>query len=365
MSKKDIQELKLTVDTVTVIRVLILIAGFMLALTFIKNIVQPLILILVSGFLALALNPAVSWIARKLKSKSRARATGVAYLLVIGFLVMFFTLVVPPLVKQTVDFVKDVPQAIQNTKDDDSAVSKLIYRYNLDEEVDRFADDFGDRFKDLGKPALNTAGAIGSAVVSLIVVFVLTFMMLVEGPMWLQRFWASQPAAKRKHRQNLGHKMYRVVVGYVNGQVIIAVLGGTFAAITLFIMSKVFDAPINAVALGGIVALFALLPLVGTTIGAIIAVLSCLFVSTPMAIAAAIYFIVYQQIENVTIQPYIQARSNNLTPLIVFVAALLGVGLGGFLGALLAIPAAGCVKVMLDDHFAGRLPKNADTSDIK
>jgi predicted PurR-regulated permease PerM len=365
MSQKNNDHVKFTVDSATVIRVLALLAGFLLVLTFVKTIVHPLTLILVSAFLALALNPAVSWIASKLRSKSRVKATGMAYLLVIVFLVSFIALVVPPLVRQTVDFVKEVPQSIQDVKDDDSAFSNFIYRYDLNEEVDRFTDDFGDRFKDLGEPALNTAGAIGSAVVSIITVFVLTFMMLVEGPMWLKRLWVVQPPAKRKHRQELGQKMYRVVTGYVNGQVIIAALGGTFAAITLFIMSKVFDAPINAVALGGIIAMFALLPLVGTIIGSIIVVLACLFVSAPLALAAAIYFVIYQQIENVTIQPYIQSKSNNLTPLIVFLAALLGVGLGGFLGAFLAIPAAGCIKILVDDHFASRLPKNADNSDIR
>jgi predicted PurR-regulated permease PerM len=159
--------------------------------------------------------------------------------------------------------------------------------------------------------------------------------------------------------------MYKVVVGYVNGQVLIAVLGGTTAAIVLYILSKIFDAPINPVALGGIVGIFALLPMVGTIIGASIAVLACLLISIPLAISAAIFFIVYQQIENATIQPYIQSRTNNLTPLIVFVSALIGVGFAGFLGALLAIPIAGCIKVVLDDHFASRLPAGAIKEDIK
>jgi predicted PurR-regulated permease PerM len=135
-----------------------------------------------------------------------------------------------------------------------------------------------------------------------------------------------------------------------------------FAAITLFILSKIFDAPVNAIALGGIVGLFALLPLIGTTIGAVIAVLACLLVSMPMAIAAAVYFVIYQQIENVTIQPYIQSRSNNLTPLSVFIGALIGVGFGGFLGAVVAIPVVGCIKVFLDDYLKGRTDKQQKTN---
>lgn len=176
----------------------------------------------------------------------------------------------------------------------------------------------------------------------------------------MERITSLLPPGKREHRRKLARKMYRVVVSYVNGQAIIAALGGTFAAVALYIFSQIFNAPVNAIALGGIVGLFALLPLIGTTIGAVIVVLASLLVSAPLAIAAAIYFIVYQQIENVTIQPYIQSKSNNLTPLTVFASALLGVGFGGLLGAIIAIPTAGCIKILVEDHYADRL---ADTKD--
>lgn len=354
MSKQNSEHVSFTIESATVIRILALVSVFLLALSFLHAIVQPLILILISGFLALALNPAVSWISHKLKSKSRVRATGMAYVLVLSFLISFFALVFPPLVKQTIDFIKDVPSSIQNTKQDDSAFSKFVYKYNIDEEVDNFTDDLGSRVKDLGKPALSTAGKVGTAVVSAVTVLVLTFMMLVEGPAWLNKYFATLKKSRRDHHKKLAHKMYMVVVGYVNGQVIIAALGGTFASITLFIMSQVFDVSVNAIALGGIIALFALLPLIGTILGSIIVVLACLLVSVPLAIAMAIYFLIYQQIENVTIQPYIQSRSNNLTPLIVFTAALLGIGLGGVLGAFLAIPTAGCIKILIEDHFERR-----------
>jgi predicted PurR-regulated permease PerM len=172
--------------------------------------------------------------------------------------------------------------------------------------------------------------------------------------MWLERILSIMPEEKREHRRRLARKMYRVVVGYVNGQVFVAVLGGIFATIALFIMSQIFNAPINPIALGGIIGLFSLLPLIGSFIGATIVVLACLLVSPPLALAAIAYFIVYQQIENVTIQPIIQAKTNDLTPLIVFVAALLGVGFGGFLGAFLAIPTAGCIKVLIEDHFQSK-----------
>ncbi len=354
MSKQDKSRIVVTVESRTVVRILLLGVATLLALKFVQNISHVLILIFISFFLAMALNPAVAWIARKLPSRSRVMATGAAYVLVVAFLVGFIALVVPPLVKQTSDFIKEVPSTIREFQRDDSSVQRFVAKYELKDEIDQFSSDFGNKFKDVGGPVLSTAGVIGSTVVNTITVLVLTFMMLVEGPSWLQRVLNLVPFAKRAHRKKTAYQMYRVVVGYVNGQAIIALLGGTFAAIALFIFGQIFDASVNAIALGGIISLFALLPLIGTIIGAAIVVLACALVSVPLAIAAVIYFIVYQQIENVTIQPYIQSRSNGLTALSVFVAALLGVGFGGILGAIVAIPVAGCVKILLDDYLENR-----------
>jgi predicted PurR-regulated permease PerM len=145
--------------------------------------------------------------------------------------------------------------------------------------------------------------------------------------------------------------MYKVVTGYVNGQLLIALLGGTFAFVALTITSAIYDAAINSLALAAIITLFALLPLIGTTLGATIVVFSVLFVSVPMAITMAIFFIIYQQIENVTVQPLIQSKHTKMTPLMVFVAAIVGAGFGGFLGALVAIPVAGVIKVVVEDRY--------------
>lgn len=348
------KDIVINIQSITVVRVLALVGVTLLVLALVRNVVQPLTLIFIAFFLAMALNPAVSKIAGRLRSKSRVRATGMAYVIVLTFLIAFMTFVIPPLFKQTVDFLQDVPGTIQNYKNNNASVNDLIDRYNLHDQVDRFTSDFGSRFGDVGKPVLSTAGAIGTTVGSTIIVLVLTFMMLVEGPAWLKRFWAIQPAHKRKHRQEVANRMYKVVTNYVNAQVIVAAIGGVFASIMIFILSQIFGAPVNAIALGGIIALFALMPLIGTIIGSAIVVLACLLVSAPLAIAVGIYFIVYQQIENATIQPYIQSRGNNLTPLIVFIAAILGVSVGGILGAVLAIPTAGCIKILVEDYFARR-----------
>lgn len=346
-------KITVTVSNRTVLRVITIIILSYLGLRFLINVSNVLTLIFIAFFLALALNPAIGWIARRLKSRSRVAATGIAYVAVLAVVIGFFSFIIPPLVGQTADFVRDVPQTIQNAEEQDTALGRFVRRHKLDDQLDSISRDFSTKvIPQFSGTVFNTATRIGTAIVSIVIVLVLTFMMLVEGPAWLDKLWSIQPKERRDHNKALAFKMYRVVTGYVIGQVIIALIGGGFALVALMIASTVLNAPVNAVALAGIVTMMGLIPMIGNTIGAAIVVLISLFVSAPLAIVMAIFFLVYQQIENVTIQPYIQAKHNAMTPLLVFTAALLGVGFGGLLGGFVAIPAAGCLKVLVDDYFS-------------
>ena len=204
---------------------------------------------------------------------------------------------------------------------------------------------------------MSTASRVGGTLVSLIAVLVMTFMMLVEGPSIVSRALAFVEPKERKRKKELLRKMYGVITAYVNGQLLIAAIAAMFAMVTLLIVTSIVDASVNVIALTGIVFIFGLIPLIGNILAASLVVLFCLFASTSLAVIMAIFFIVYQQVENATLQPYIQAKSNQLTPLTVFIAAIIGGGFGGLLGALAAIPAAGCLKVWLIDRYPERAGK--------
>lgn len=163
-----------------------------------------------------------------------------------------------------------------------------------------------------------------------------------------------QPNHKRQHRRDLLKRMYSMVTGYVNGQIIMAFIAGAFCLVALLISSTILHVSVNAVALAGILAIFALIPMIGNPIGAVFVVVGCLLSSLNLAIIILIYFLLYSQIENMTLQPYIQSRQNDLTPLTVFVAALFGISFGGILGALFAIPIAGCIRILLIDWVSKR-----------
>lgn len=356
-------DITINVSSEAIVRTLVIAIAVLIGVQFLGSVHRQLELVGMAAFLALALNPAVTYLSRHLRIKSRVRATGLAYLVVLTLLSSFLMLVVPPLVKQTNDFVRTIPSTVRSINDQDSATSRLIQRYHLQPQVDKFSHDLAGKLDNAPSLAVSAAGRVGGVVISILTILVLTFMMLVEGPQWLDRLWASTPSNKRKAYKDIAHRMYRVVTGYVNGQVLIATIAAAFALVAMLIASTVTHTYINAVALAGIVFLFGLIPLIGNTLAAILVVIVCLFSSPSLALIMAIYFPIYQQIENASLQPIIQAKTNQLTPLLVFIAALVGAGFGGLLGAFVAIPAAGCLRILFEHLYGSRLQLDPDYTD--
>jgi predicted PurR-regulated permease PerM len=355
------RQVTVTVTNRTIVRTIIWIVATIILYHFIGRISHGLTLVFASFFLALALNPFVSWMSRRLNLKSRVRATAAAYVIVIIVIAAFFALVIPSLVRQTRTFISTVPDTIQQFQTQDSKLAQAARRYHVDEKISQSAKDFTSHYSNYGSTLLDTGKRIVEAIASILVVLVMTFLMLVEGPRWLELFWGVMPPKNREHHQRIARKMYRGVTGFVNGQVILAIVAGIFAFIALEIASHIVNVGVNAAALAGIVSVFGLIPLFGNPLAATIVILVCLINSVSLGLIMLIYFVVYFFVENHTFQPYIQSRLNDLTPLTVFVAAILGVGFGGLLGAIIAIPAATAIKVLVEDYFERRTHKSAPT----
>ena len=357
---------KVTVNVTnrTIVRAILWVVAAIIIYKFVGRIGHELILIFIAFFLALALNPVVSWIGRHLRIRSRGLATAVAYLIVIVAMAAFFAAVTPPLVRQTRTFISSVPQTIENFQNQNSQLARTARRYHLDAKITQAAKDFASHYGNVGSTVLNTGRRVVEALASLLAVLVLTFMMLVEGPRWLELFWGVVPARHREHHQRIAHKMYRGVTGFVNGQVILAIVAGIFAFCALEIASRIVGVSINSLALAGIVSVFGLIPLFGNPAAAIVVILACLINSAVLGLIMLIYFIVYFFIENHTFQPYIQSRLNELTALTVFVAAIIGVGFGGLLGAIIAIPVASAIKILIEDYFERRRHREAPTQKL-
>ncbi|MCA9344382.1 AI-2E family transporter [Candidatus Saccharibacteria bacterium] len=356
----DTTKIQVTISNRTVLRVIFIVIATLLGLRFILNIAQPLSLIFVAFFLAIAINPVVSYITKKMKMKKRAPAVGIAYLSVVFILVGMFLIIVPPLFDQTRNFIDSLPDTIASVKDQNTALGRFVVTYDLGDEVDNISNEIGKRASNLPEPVISSASKIGSGIVSTIAVLFMTFMMLIEGPTWKKEILKLITPKKRKYYEDMSDKMYDIVTSYVNGQLLISAIAAVFALFGLLIASTLLGVSINAVGLAGIIAITGLIPMIGTLIGATIVVSVSLLSSLPLAIIMLAFFIVYQQIENVTIQPYIQSKKSELTPLLVFIAAILGIGFGGLLGAFIAIPVAACLRIVIIDYYQRKIANKPD-----
>jgi predicted PurR-regulated permease PerM len=156
----------------------------------------------------------------------------------------------------------------------------------------------------------------------------------------------------KAHRKLVG-RMHAVVSGYVTGQLTVSGIGSMCAGLTVFIISLFFhEVPAN-LALPTIAIAFtlSLIPMFGATIAGVIISLLLLMNSLPAGIIFAVYFMVYQQIENNFISPTIQSRRIELTPLAVLCAVTIGLYVFGVAGGIISIPIAGCIKVLVEDYL--------------
>lgn len=345
----DIPEVAITVSFETFFRTTLLVVATIILLQALHKASHAILLIFVAFFLALALNGPVYALSRRLPGKrkgSRSLATSLSFLVVILLLTGFLISIVPPLVRQTQSFINAAPTLVRDFRSQDSQPGKIIRKYHLEAQVNSLSNQLAERTKNAGGAAFATMQRISSSAFALLAILVLTFMMLVEGPRWLKFGHQLVPDDHKDTADRLAHDMYRVIRGFVNGQVTLAALAALLIAPMLLILNISYP-----VALMVVVFICGLIPMVGHTIGAIIVTTVALFESTSAALIILAYYILYQQIENYAIQPRIQANSTNMSPLLVFASVIVGVSFGGLIGGLLAIPIAGCIRILLLEYL--------------
>lgn len=352
-------KVKIEIDTKTFVRFWLVVIGFAFAILAIYSASAALILIGIALFLALALNAPVSFLARHLPGKSRIAGTAVAYILVVAILAAVVFLVIPPIAQQTAKFVDTIPSIIDGASNQWQGLSQLIDKYHLQPQLDSALASLKDKTIGIatsaGQNVVSGLGSLLSLIASTFLVLVLSFLMLIEGPMWLQRLWGIYNDQERMERhRNLVHRMYNVVTGYVGGQLTVSAIGAIFAGIAVFVLSLFFSQVPANLALPTVAIAFtlSLIPMFGATIGGVIVSLLLAFNSLTAGIIFAIYFIIYQQIENNFISPTIQSKRVELSALTVLASVTIGIYVFGLLGGIISIPIAGCLKVLLEDYLA-------------
>ena len=315
--------------------------------------------ILISVFLALAMNPAVEWFQRH-GIRRRGYASAVTFFLVLAALAGLGALFIPTVVHQVTEFVGKVPDYVHDISHGKGRFGFLETKYHLPERIrDAIRKRGVGNVLGLSGAAVSFTKSVITIVVATITIAFLTFFMLLEGPKWVERFYGLLPEESQPRWRNVGNQIYRTVGGYVTGNLVISVIAGGLTTLVLIIMGVPF-----AVALGLLVGILDLIPLAGATIAAIIIGAVAFIHSITAGIVVVVFFIVYQQIENHFLQPVVYGRTVQLSPLLVLISVLIGAEIAGILGALGAIPVAGALQVVVVDWLQHRRERKAATAAI-
>lgn len=332
------------------IQVSLVLVGLVILLSGVYVARHALSLIVISIFLALALNTPVNWISQYIPRRNRVFSTLIAYMIVVVIVGGFIAISAPPIIQQTKSLINNFPGYIDQVQVKSQILSELMHKYQLESQANKLVENTQSYFGDYSGLVFGAMKGLAGGVISLLTVFVLTFLMLIDGPELFSLFWSTYgDKKKRLHHQKLASKMYGVITGFVNGQVAIATIDAIGALILMLILRQPY-----AFVLAGLIWITGLIPLIGATLGAVVVVVVAFLHSPINALILAIYFPVYQLIENHSIQPYVQSKALNMSALLVFSSVIIGYSFGGLLPALLALPVAGCIKVLVVDYFERR-----------
>ena len=367
---------KIETDLNTFIKFWLVPLGLLAAIFIIEKAITGLIIIGISIFLALALRPLVRKVNNLFtkmfgKDKKHQTLSAVfAYLIVVLVIGSILAIVGPVVVNETSKFVHNFPETFETTFGGWEGVNNFGKTIGIDDlqgEITKGVDGISSSMLGvLGNNLLSSVSSVADVTMKIVLTLVLTLLFLLEGPTLLENLWKNL-GSKKESRQSvsvarrIAARMANVVSTYVSHQMIVAVLDGCATMIIVLILSLILGfSPSLAVPMGMITMIFYMIPMFGQFIGGTL-VTVLLFFSNPLAaLVFAIIYIVYAQIENNLIAPKIQGDALNLQPLIILCAITIGMYMFGLLGAIIAIPIAGCIKVLVEEYPNIRAAKDSN-----
>ncbi|KJL28048.1 AI-2E family transporter [Microbacterium oxydans] len=315
----------------------------------VENLSTVLLYVGTALFLSLGLDPLVTFLERR--RLPRWLAVLVTILGVLAVFVGIILIVIPVLVEQISQLVTEIAAIVQRQTLLDDIRDWMVGTFpNLKvDEVFAYVSDWlttniASIGGSIGQGVLAASGAVLSGMFGAFIVLILTIYLTASTPSLKRAVYQLAPASKRERFIDLADQVTDSVGYYVMGQVSLGVINGILSAIYLSIIQAPFPAVLAVIAF-----FFSLIPLVGTLTGSTLIVLICLIPglgSPQTALAAAIYYLIYMQIEAYVISPRIMSRAVSVPGAVVVVAALAGGSLLGLLGALIAIPVAASILIM-------------------
>jgi predicted PurR-regulated permease PerM len=316
------------------------------------------LLMLVAGFVAVLLNPVVARVQRRIPRRGTAVTvvTLWAVLVFIGLAAAFGV----PMINGVTHLADRLPGYVASAQHGTGWIGHLVTRYHVQSWVQRNMPRLIGYAQSLGKPALALGKGAVVVVVELLTIFVLVLLLLLEGPkMWnwaLGQLTPARSATVTRIAADVGQK----VTGYMFGNLLTSLIAGIVVFVTLLILGVPFPL------LWGLwVALVDFLPMIGGALAGIPTVLFAFIAGGPTAgIVTAVVFAVYTQVENHILNPVVMSKTVRISPLLVFIAVLVGASLGnliggmfgGFVAALLAIPTAGALQVLVKEIWQATAP---------
>lgn len=305
-----------------------------------------LVLLVMSMFLAIGLNPTVEFFMRR--GMRRGISVLLVLVVVIGVLALFVVAVVPVISDQIAAISSNAPGWLDDLQTN-KQVQKLDDKYDVIAKVREYTQDGSFGQKVFGG-ALGVGLKVLSAVANSLIVIVLMIYFLASLPSIKHAAYSLAPASKRPRVSELGDRIIRSTGSYVAGAFTVAL----FAGVSTLIFSFIVGLGDYAFALAFVVGLFSLIPIVGAFVSGVVMTLLALTISPTVALVALVYYIAYQQLESYLIYPRIMKKSVDIPGSVTVVAALVGGSLMGILGALLAVPVAAALLLLHREVFLKR-----------
>jgi len=298
-----------------------------------------LVLIGLALFIAAGLDPAVEWLTRRRLRRWAAVLTVIAAVAVV--LAGFVLAAIPPLASQATALANHLPQYLHTLHNPHSELGRLNLRYHIEQRITQLVTSRGGS---IAGGLLGAGMVVLSAATSVIVLTVLTIYFLAGMPRIKRFLYRLAPHSRRTRVILLGDQIFTKVGGYLLGNVLTSVIAG----VGTYVWMVAFGIPYPAL-LALTVALLDLIPVIGSTIGGATVTLVALTVSLPVAGLTLAFYIVYRLAEDYLLVPRIMGRTVEVPPAVTVVAVLIGAALLGLIGALVAIPAAAAVRLLLQE----------------
>ena len=304
-----------------------------------------LVLIGLALFIAAGLDPAVGWLTRH--GVRRWAAVLLTLLAVTAAVAAFLAAAIPPLAAQTTALVAELPRYMHSLQDHNSQLGRLDAQYHIQQRLSRL---ISTRGSSLIGGVLGAGELVLGAASSLLIVAVLSVYFLADMPRIKLFAYRLAPHSRRTRVILIGDEIFAKVGGFVLGNFLTSVIAG----LGTYLWMLAFGLP-YPILLGIFVAFMDLIPVIGSTIGGAVVTLVALSVSVPIAVATLGFYIAYRLAEDYLLVPRVMGRTVRVPGVVSVVAVLVGGTLMGIVGALVAIPAAAALRLLLEEVAFHRL----------